>query len=282
MQILVQSGEYLFHNRDRWGRILPEFDWDDLRVFLALHRGRSVRAASRALRVSHSTISRRIDGLEAAMGARLFDRLPSGFTPTPAGEAMLERAERVETDLLGLEREITGRDARLSGPIRVSLTPIVAQHLLMPHLAAFAGAYPDIEMRVSASYEIADLGRREADVAVRFSAQPDDHLVGRRLPDFADAAFATPDYVAAHRFEGPNAAARWIGWDDVEPIPNGCARGRIPIVGLAGRSPTRWGRSPRRGPGSGWPTCPASSATAIRSWSACRRVGSSAIGRAGS
>ena len=76
--------------------------WDDVRVFLALWRGRTLTAAATSLKVNPSTIGRRIDALETAIGARLFDRSPDGVSPTPAGEQLLMHAERVEAAMHGL------------------------------------------------------------------------------------------------------------------------------------------------------------------------------------
>ena len=163
------------------------FEWDDLRVFLAVLRGRSVRAASKLMGVSHSTVSRRLQAMESQLGIKLFIRHPEGFVLTETGEAMVERAERVESEILSMEREVFGRDASLS-------------------------LYPEIEIEIDATFEIANLSRRNADIAIRFQAQPDKHLIGHRLPDFASAIYATPDYISAHTFTGPEPTGRWVGW----------------------------------------------------------------------
>lgn len=197
---------------------MKEFEWDDLRVFLAILRGRSVRAASKLMGVSHSTVSRRLQAMESQLGIKLFVRQPEGFVLTEVGEAMVERAERVESEILSLEREIFGRDTSLSGPIRISMPPHVAQHLVMPHIAKFAALYPDIEIEIDATYEVANLSRRNADIAIRFQAEPDDNLVGHRLPDFANSVYATPDYIAKHSFTDREPTGRWVGWGTKETL----------------------------------------------------------------
>ncbi len=189
-----------------------EFQWNDLKVFLALYRARSIRQAALTLNVSHSTILRRIEALEADLDARLFDRTPDGFVLTSVGEHVLEHAERVETEMLTMSRQVFGQNSALAGAVRLTMPPPLAQHLLMPHLAEFQALYPLIELQIISSYDYSNLSRRDADIAIRFSAAPDDHLVGRRLPDFADAIYATPEYIAAHAFTGPDATARWLGW----------------------------------------------------------------------
>ncbi|WP_028862774.1 LysR family transcriptional regulator [Psychromonas aquimarina] len=194
------------------------FEWDDLRVFLAVLRGRSIRSASRLMGVSHSTVSRRLQAMESQLDLKLFVRLPEGFVLTEMGEALVERAERVESEILSMEREIFGRDASLSGLIRISMAPHVAQHLVMPHIAEFSALYPDIELEIDATYEVADLSRRNADIAIRFQKEPDDYLTAHRLPDFASAVYAAPDYIASHSFNGREPSGHWVGWAPKETV----------------------------------------------------------------
>lgn len=198
---------------------MRDLDWGQLRIFLAVHRGRSVRAAADLLRISHSTVSRRLAELESDLGARLFDRGPDGFVLTDVGRAALPSAERAETEILRLQREVFGQDTRLSGTVRVTMSPIFAQRLIIPHLAEFAALYPDIRLEIVSTYALSDLSRRDADIAIRFQEKPDPYLFGRRLPRFADAVYATPEYIAAHRFEGEAPTASWIGWGDGEDMP---------------------------------------------------------------
>lgn len=189
------------------------FEWDDLRVFLAVYRGRSVRAASKLMGVSHSTISRRLQAMESQLDLKLFIRHNEGFILTEMGEAMVERAERVESEILSMEREVFGRDALLSGPIRITMLPHIAQHLIIPHIVKFTALYPDINIEIDVNSNIVDLDRRNADIAIRFQAEPEEHLIGRKLPEFGLAVYASHDYEAAHTFTGKNPSARWLSWE---------------------------------------------------------------------
>jgi DNA-binding transcriptional LysR family regulator len=107
-------------------------DWDDLRYFLAVARKGSIRAAAATLAVNHSTVSRRIDAFETRLGVRAFERLPGGYFLTQAGEELIQHAERVEKEMIAAERRVAGRDAKLSGLLRVTLPDSFAQCLLMP------------------------------------------------------------------------------------------------------------------------------------------------------
>lgn len=194
------------------------FEWDDLRIFLAILRGRSINAAAKLLGSSRSTVSRRLQAMEDQLDIKLFMRNPEGFVLTEVGEAMVARAERVESEILSMEREVFGRDASLSGPIRISMFPHVAQTLAMPYIAEFAAMYPDIEIEIDASFEKADLSRRSADIAIRFQQEPEEHLIGHRLPDFARAIYATQEYIDNHTFVGPETNAEWVGWSTKENV----------------------------------------------------------------
>lgn len=142
-------------------------DWDDVRYFLAVARGGSVRAAAERLGVNHATVLRRIAQLEERLGVHMFERLPSGYRLTAAGEDVLEFANQMEASSQQLETRIFGRDQSVRGRLRVTLPPFLATHLLMPDLADFAHGHPDIEMEIVSTGDVANLTNREADVAIR-------------------------------------------------------------------------------------------------------------------
>ena len=111
-------------------------DWDDVRYFLAVARGGSVRAAAERLGVNHSTVLRRIAQLEKHLGAQMFEKLPSGYRLTAAGEEVLELANQMEAiRRTSWRRASLGRDQSvLRGLLRVTLAPPLATHLVMPGL----------------------------------------------------------------------------------------------------------------------------------------------------
>ena len=191
-------------------------DWDDLKYFLATARKGSIRAAAETLGVNHSTVSRRLAGFEDKLGVRLFERMPGGYLTTQAGEDMVRSAERIEDEIAALDRRIAGRDTSLTGLLRVT---VPGPWPFMQDIAAFAHANPGIELEVAGTTDIANLTRREADVAVRFSNDPPGHLVGRRLLQYAVAVYASPGYLADHDMQRSPAAVNWIGWNDPVPDP---------------------------------------------------------------
>jgi len=174
---------------------MQDIRWDDLPVFLAVARTGSLTSAAVELDSTPSTMHRRLGQLESALGTRLFDRHPTGLSPTAAGEALLPLAEGVEDGMMTLVRAIAGRDQAPRG--RVHLTaPDTLVDLLVEPLATFRQAFPQVHLDVSLADRYFDLSRREADVAVRPSPDPPEDAVGRRVATVAWAVYrplASPD-----------------------------------------------------------------------------------------
>ncbi len=187
-------------------------DWDDVRYFLAVARAGSVRAAASVLQVNHSTVLRRIAQLEERLGAQMFEKLPSGYHVTEAGEEVRELAEQMEASSLQLETRVLGRDQSVRGLLRVTLAPTLATHLLMPDFADFARSHPDIEMDIMSSGDLANLTNREADVAIRVvydrkTLPPNLH--GLKGPDVFGGIYMSRELLPAWRTGGPDPV-RWI------------------------------------------------------------------------
>jgi len=190
-------------------------DWDNLRFFLAVARKGSIRGASDILSVNHSTVSRRITSFEKKLSVRLFERLPSGYVLTPAGEEMLKSAQHIEDEIVKLDRQVIGRDTELNGVLRVTMPTGLATHLLMPDLAAFSKHYPGIQLELAFSSEEFNLRKREADVAIRLTPNPPDYLVGRRILRPARGVYASHDYLKSNDSSSIPNNLNWIGWDEI-------------------------------------------------------------------
>src|SRR6185437_161319 len=127
----------VYGNERRQGRHAAPFvrGRDAVRYFLAVARGGSVRAAAERLGVNHTTVLRRLAQLEERLGARMFEKLPSGYRLTKAGEEVLQFAEQMEASSNRLETRVFGRDQGVRGLLRVTLASPLATHLLMPDFA---------------------------------------------------------------------------------------------------------------------------------------------------
>ena len=212
-------------------------DWDDVRHFLAVARGGSVRAAAEGLGVNHSTVLRRIAQLEERLGAHLFEKLPSGYRLTAAGEEVLELANQMEASSQQLETRVFGRDQSVRGLLRVTLAPTVATHLLMPDFAEFASQHPEIEMEILSSGELANLTKREADVAIRVVYDRKSlplNLQGLKGPELFGAVYIARERLAAWLAGSPDPI-RWIVIS-AHGIPEWASAGEIPITGVPFRT----------------------------------------------
>jgi DNA-binding transcriptional LysR family regulator len=193
-------------------------NWDDLRHLLAIARAGTLAAAARRLAVNQTTVARRLQTLEAALGARLFERADGLLRPTKAGELALARAAEVEQEVGALEQGIAGADREPAGLVRVTAVPILVNRLLVPALTALSARHPRIRLELIADSRNLSLTRREADLALRLSRpQSGTGLLTRRLGDF-DYAVYGPRGRAANRLawityeEGLShlPQARWI------------------------------------------------------------------------
>ena len=188
-------------------------NWDDLKIVLTVAREGSARSAANKLGIHHSTITRRIESFESAQKTRVFDRLPSGYTLTLAGEELLQAATRVEDEINGIERYILGQDIRLRGDIRVTMVDAIAVHLLMPDLVRFMDLYPDVDLEILFSCDVLNLTKREADVAIRMTQNPPEHLVGRKVVRYHYATYASDAYLKTRNLPSDTTGVHWIGWD---------------------------------------------------------------------
>lgn len=192
-------------------------DWNDVRHFLALARSGSIRAAGASLGVSHSTVARRVEALEAQLTARLFDRNRDGYTLTEAGHQMLPGAERIEREMSALERGLVGQDERLVGVVALTCCDNYVSAILIRALTTFCEDHPDIELCFTTDSRPYDLAKREADIAVRVlgvDAGPPEHLIGLKLAPLMVASYVAKAH--AHRVS-PELEGTTPRWVSIEP-----------------------------------------------------------------
>ncbi|MCA9556454.1 MAG: LysR family transcriptional regulator [Myxococcales bacterium] len=169
-------------------------NWDDLRVLLAVAREGSLVKAAKALSTTHTTVSRRLQALEVQTGARVIDKRPDGVALTPAGAELAAAAETMEAAALAAGKRVLGQDAALSGRLRIATLDAVAVGFA-PIFAAFSRRHPDVCLDVSVNNIPVSLTRREADVAIRVTDAPPEHLVGRKLGRLEYAIYASRSLV---------------------------------------------------------------------------------------
>ena len=172
-------------------------DWNHLQDFLAVARTGRLTSGARALGVDHTTLSRRIAALEAALKARLFDRSPQGYALTVHGERLLARAESMESLMLAAQAEVGEADMRVSGVVRIGAPEGFGSYFLSPRLPELAERHPELEIQLVAIPGVLSLSKREADVAVTLSAPREGRLISRKLTDYSLSLYGAPSYLDA-------------------------------------------------------------------------------------
>jgi DNA-binding transcriptional LysR family regulator len=189
-------------------------DWDDLRLVLEIGRSGSLSAAARRLGLDPSTVSRRIAALEATFRVRLFDRAGGKLAPTAVTEQVRVLAELAEAHVHEIAQLLAGADSAPVGLVRVAVAEPLDSALLVPALPAFRERHPGIVLQLAAGPQLADLARREADLALRFvKPEPSSALVARRLRRLTHGLYArSPEVVGFVLGEGGAAAPGEADW----------------------------------------------------------------------
>ncbi|MCK9702254.1 LysR family transcriptional regulator [Pseudomonas syringae pv. syringae] len=187
----------------------------DLSLVLALVRGRTLARAADLLQVDVSTVFRSIRRLEAALGAALFEKNRRGYVPTDTAQAMAEQAERAEQALAAARIALQQGEQVVSGTVRLTCTDAVLHSLLLPALADFMPQYPALTLELATSNAFANLSRRDADIALRLTNTPPEHLIGRCLGSADYFVCGRPEYREALT-QNP-ASIPWISPDDSMP-----------------------------------------------------------------
>lgn len=172
------------------------FDWDDLRIFLAVARARKVAPAARTLGIDATTVGRRIGRLAARIEDPLFETVAGERRLTERGQALFGHAETIERSALAALGEVAGDAARASGQVRLSLAEGFASWVLAPTLGDFHAAHPGIQLDLVTGSGFLNPSQREADIAVTLAAPRRGRLITARLGDYHLRLYAAHDYIA--------------------------------------------------------------------------------------
>jgi DNA-binding transcriptional LysR family regulator len=201
-----------------------DFSWDEFRLVKSIADARSLVGAAERLGVNPSTVYRRLAAVEAVVGARLFDRSRAGYEPTAPGEDMIALAATMAASIVEFERRVAGRDVKPTGELRVTVPLGLGLHFMPAIVAQFQAANPGVVVELILSNDALDLSRRDADVAVRFTNDPPETLVGRRICTARFCLYRRCDTAAEAGSEaagsigfigygdslGPESGRRWI------------------------------------------------------------------------
>jgi DNA-binding transcriptional LysR family regulator len=230
---LLHKGDFL---QLRCAEMQP-LNWNDLRYVLAVGRGRTLAAAARLLGVDDTTVARRLAAMQAALDARLYQRLGDGTLQlTPAGERAALHAERIEREINALDLGLSGGGDFIAGTVRVTSVPIIVNHLLIPSARALLKRHPRLRLELVGDARDFSLTRREADLALRL-ARP--KTGGTKVMARRVGALRYAIYAAASCPVRDAARLPWITYDEgmahlpqARWIAAAAARGDEQIVAL--------------------------------------------------
>lgn len=171
-------------------------DWDSLRLVLAIDRHGGVSGAARILRVTHATVSRRLARAESDAGHLFFERLPAGLRITEAGRMVLDHASKIEPEFNALERHLVSHEKDLSGPLRLTIPPLMMTDAVSHVITQFAKAHPQVRLEFVGDNNLLNLHQREADIAIRVTHKPPETLWGRKLLDQVSGFYAQSQWLA--------------------------------------------------------------------------------------
>lgn len=175
------------------------FDWNDVRIFLAVAGEGSTLAASKKLNMNQTTVSRRVQALETALGLNLFERDTRGYCLTAQGSAMIDVAGNLAAAAANLASRAEHLTRASHGKIRVTAAHATMNHWVLPLIAGFRKLNPDIYFETNAAEGYVSLEKGEADVAVRAVDRVEgDTLIVRRLLMAKWAVYCSKSYLARH------------------------------------------------------------------------------------
>lgn len=189
----------------------------DLEMILTLVRTGNLAGASERMGVDASTVFRSIRRIERGLGQRLFDRSRAGYQPSELAQTLAEHAEQVEMRLEQARSSVQTTPGQVAGTVRITTTDTILHGLIAPALRTLAVQHPLLDYELHASNELTSLTRREADIAVRATRRPPQHLVGKHVGPIRVALYAGK-LGKIRRYEDVEAGkAAWIAPDDALP-----------------------------------------------------------------
>ncbi|MCJ7421969.1 LysR family transcriptional regulator [Sphingomicrobium astaxanthinifaciens] len=175
------------------------FDWDDLRYFVGVADAGSTLKAAARLGANQTTVARRIAALERALGHQLFERGRAGYRLTEVGQRLLAHARPVAAAASAFAAEAAAARRALSGTVRLTVNEIYSEMMLTPLLAGFKAAHPQVRLELDHAHETRDLGRGEADIALRVATRIEgDALIARRIGEDRWTFYCSAAYAAAN------------------------------------------------------------------------------------
>ncbi|MDR3464384.1 MAG: LysR family transcriptional regulator [Xanthobacteraceae bacterium] len=184
-------------------------NWDDLRVFVHAARAGNLSQTAKRMRLDHSTVSRRIAQMEAALGVAVFERHRTGLKLNEVGERLLRHAERVESAVIAIREEASTSDAEdLTGTVRLATMEGIASLYLAQRFSGLRRTAPRLTVELVTSPQTVYVHKREADLFVSFFRPPGPGLISERIGKFQLGLYASQGYLDTY---GMPAGLRELG-----------------------------------------------------------------------
>lgn len=189
----------------------------DLAVVLALVRYRTLAQAGEHLGIDASTVFRSLQRIERGLGHTLFDRSRAGYQATDVATALAEQAEKVESALESARSAVQLHPEQLAGSVRITTTDTILHGLVAPALMSLRACHPLLTFELHTGNELASLTRRDADIAIRATKRPPQHLVGKQLGPIKVALFSAKTGPVKRYADVAAGKALWVAPDDALP-----------------------------------------------------------------
>ena len=189
----------------------------DLEVTLALVRGGTLATAGERLGIDASTVFRSLQRIERGLGRPLFERTRSGYLATELATELAEHAEHMEVSLEAARSSVEAAPAKISGTVRITTTDTILHGLVAPALRSLQTVHPLLSYELHTGNELASLTRRDADIAVRATKRPPQHLVGKHIGSIRVALYAAKKGGVRNFTDVEAGKSDWIGPDDALP-----------------------------------------------------------------
>lgn len=167
----------------------------DLELLLVLHQEGTITAAARALGIEQSTLSRQLADLEDRLGFVLFSRHRSGLFPSPRALSILPLAEQQQLLVRQANRSFVEPEKELLSPVHLTCPDLIDDRMLAPATPALFRAHPTLKLRISGTHELADLGRLEADIAIRIGQPPRGDVVSVKISESPLKVYGLPRFL---------------------------------------------------------------------------------------
>ena len=189
----------------------------DLETVLALVRSGTLAEAGERLGVDASTVFSSLQRIERGLGQALFERSRAGYQALELAQTLAEHAEHLEVSLESARSAAQMLPDQVSGALRITSTDTVLHALVAPALRDLMAVHPLLTYELHTGNELANLTRRDADIAVRATKRPPQHLVGKHVGPIRVALFGAKKGSVKRYADVEQGRALWVAPDDALP-----------------------------------------------------------------